>query len=111
MKPTNVANFRNSFESLAHDLSQALILQVNKQETALDLITQSTGLEIVSQGKKKNPKGIVITEVQLAGLVIGEELVLGVLEMLPPGKKELKMKFTVRSNDEELLSPILNSFI
>lgn len=109
MKPTTVSNFKNSFDSLAHDLTQVLLLQFNKQEAALDLITQSTGLEIISQNKKKNPKGIVITEVQLAGLVIGEELVLAALEMLPPGKKDLKVKFTVRSNDEELLSPIINS--
>lgn len=38
MKPTTVGNFKNAFESLAHDLSQTIILQINKQEAVLELV-------------------------------------------------------------------------
>lgn len=109
MKPINIGNFESTFMSLSEESPNTFTFQNSSVDDVISLVCESTGLAVLSKNKGKQ-KNVEFFDVQLGGLFMDKEIVLGKLRLMQR-RKDVNAHFVVRSNDGKLLQLIFDSYL
>ena len=113
MKPTSINNFDMSFAQMTCDRTESV--KLGKMRTVDDVIrffVESTGLEVASKEETVDSRKRKLTLVKLAGLLLGKELVLVLIEIAPALRiGGFPVRITVKSGTEDTTEAVMNSLL
>jgi len=111
MKPAQINNYNVVFAEMPIEQSDAAQFRGMKTiEDVINYFVQLTNLSVISQeqkGDKKKPT----TLIKMAGLVLGEKLVLVQAEVMPPRPSGVAAKITVKAESEDIVQAVVSSLL